>query len=75
MVILSRLEQELNADLPIDVTLSGMVILSRLVQSLNANSLIDFTPSGILYEVLVLPAGYFINSSPLFLNNTPSTDE
>ena len=54
--MLSRLEQLLNADLPIDVTLSGMVMLLRLVQLWNAQSPIEVTLSSIVMLVrLVQP--------------------
>ena len=47
MVTLVREEQSLNAEPPIEVTLSGMVMLVSEVQPENAYSPIEVTPLGL----------------------------
>ena len=69
--MLVRLVHPSNVEPAIDVTESGIVILVKLVHPSNADLPIDVTESGIIYSVLLLPAGYCINSVLALLNNTP----
>jgi len=55
MVTLVRLEQLLNAQSPIVITVLGMVMLVRLKQAWNAYSPIPVTLEGMVTLVTILP--------------------
>ena len=72
--MLFKEEQPSNANLPIEVTLSGRVMHSRDEQQKNAHSPIEVTPEGMVYSFNSYPCGKLTIVVKSLLNNIPSTD-